>query len=339
MPTMADVAKRAGVAVSTVSYALSGTRPVSETTKQRILQAITELGYHPNVLARGLASKHTRVIALLFPALVRGLSQVQLEFVNAAADVASQRGYALLLWTSPNEDGEILRLTKEGLVEGLILMEITLHDPRVETLKALAYPFCMIGHGENNDGISFVDFDFDRATCLCVQHLAKLGHRAIAHLVYSPVPLEQAYGPAVRSLDGARTAMEENGIQGIVQLCEASPQSAYKAMQMLLEEHPSMTSAVVASDVLCTGAIQALHERGLHIPEDFSLVAILSSRLAEMMLPALTSVELPATEMGRIGAELLIRRLEEGEQPPIQMILPAALTIRQSTAPPKNQSF
>jgi DNA-binding LacI/PurR family transcriptional regulator len=257
---------------------------------------------------------------------------MQLEFVNAAAGIAGRRGYALLLWTSPDEDQEILRLTKEGLVEGLILMEIRLQDPRVETLKALGYPFCMIGHCQDSDGISYVDFDFDQATRLCVQHLAGLGHHHIACLVYSPVPIEMGYGPAVRSLQGLQASTAEHDMQSVVRLCEATTHAAYETMRTLLDEHPSLTGVVVTSEVLGAGAMQAIREKALRIPEDFSVVVITSSHLAEMMTPPLTGVELPATEMGRIGAELLIRRLEDGKQPPTQLILPAALTVRHSTA-------
>jgi DNA-binding LacI/PurR family transcriptional regulator len=305
---MDDVARRAGVALSTVSYALSGKRPVSEETKQRIFKAIDELGYHPNLLARGLASRRTKVIALLFPALVEGLSEVQLEFVTSAAAVASQQGYALLLWTSPGEDQEILRLTREGLIEGLVLMEIRLHDPRVDTLLDLGYPFTMIGHCQDNHDISFVDFDFDRAVHLCVEHLADLGHSHIALLPYSPVALELGYGPAVR----------ERG---------------YGEMHALLDEHPSPSALVIANDVLYFGAVQALSERDLRIPEDFSIVAITSRRMAEMTTPTLTSAEMPAAEMGHIGTELLIRRLEGEEEQPTQLLLPAKLTIRRSSGP------
>lgn len=336
MPTMADVAKRAGVAVSTVSYALSGARPVSEKTRQRIMAAIAELGYHPNILARGLASKRTRVIALLFPSVIGGFSQVQLEFVNAAAEIASQQGYALLLWTSPREDGEILRLTREGLIEGLVLMEIQLHDPRVEVLKRLGYPFCMIGHTEHNEGISFVDFDFEQAMHLCTEYLYELGHRNIAFLVYSPVSLESGYGPAVRSLAGARAACEEMGLPFIVRICEADTRATYQATRELLENHPSLTAAVYTSDVHYSGIMQAIHERGLRIPGDFSVVSIMSSQFAEMMTPPITTVDLPAAEMGRIGTDLLIRRLVGDKDPPIQLILPPRLTVRQSTSVPRH---
>jgi DNA-binding LacI/PurR family transcriptional regulator len=334
---MADVAKRAGVAVSTVSYALSGVRPVAEGTRQRILAAIAELGYHPNLLARGLAGKHTRVVALLYPSVVRGLSQVQLEFVNAAAQVASERNYALLLWTSPGEDGEILRLTKEGLVEGLILMEIKLHDPRVETLRTLGYPFCLIGHTQYNEGISFVDFDFDGAMHQATRHLSALGHRDIAYLIHSPVPIEQGYGPAVRSLAGVQAAAAENGIRATVFVLEATTQAAYETTRALLEDNPSPTAAVTTSDALCTGIMQAVRDHGLAIPDGFSIGAVLTSRFAEAMSPPITAVELPVAEMGRIGADILINRLEGGEHPPTQLVLPPQLTIRQSTAAPRQR--
>jgi DNA-binding LacI/PurR family transcriptional regulator len=330
---MDDVARRAGVALSTVSYALSGKRPVSEETKQRIFKAIDELGYHPNLLARGLASRRTKVIALLFPALVEGLSEVQLEFVTSAAAVASQQGYALLLWTSPGEDQEILRLTREGLIEGLVLVEIRLHDPRVDTLLDLGYPFTMIGHCQDNHDISFVDFDFDRAVHLCVEHLSDLGHSHIAFLPYSPVALELGYGTAVRSVKAFQAAVESKGLQGVVRVCGAIRERGYGEMHALLDEHPSPSALVIANDVLYFGAVQALSERGLRIPEDFSIVAITSRRMAEMTTPTLTSAEMPAAEMGRIGTELLIRRLEGEEEQPTQLLLPAKLTIRRSSGP------
>jgi DNA-binding LacI/PurR family transcriptional regulator len=333
MPTMADVAKRAGVAVSTVSYALSGVRPVAEATRQRIMAAIAELDYHPNLLARGLAGQRTRIIALLFPSVIRGLSQVQLEFVNAAVQVASQHGYAFLLWTSPSEDGEILRLTKEGLVEGLLLMEIRLHDPRVEMLKALGYPFCMIGHTADNAGISFVDFDFDAAARLSIHHLYDLGHRDIACFIYSPYAIELGYGPAVRTSQGIAAACEGLGLSPVVRICEANIEATYQAASEVLQHYPSVTAAVFNSDLQSSGILQAIRQRHLHIPEDFSVVAITSSRFADLIASPLTVVDLPAAEMGRIATELLIRLLRDQEHQPSQILLAPELIVRSSSGP------
>ena len=123
MPTMTDVARRAGVAVSTVSYALNGTRPISEATRQRIFDAIEELGYKPHALARGLASKRSRLIALLFPNSERGLGYTELEFVTSAASTAKENQYSLVLWVYDVHDLAGLRqLVQQRLVDGVIVM-------------------------------------------------------------------------------------------------------------------------------------------------------------------------------------------------------------------------
>src|SRR5512135_3695283 len=114
MPTMADVARRAGVTLSTVSHALSGKRPVSPETKQRILQAMAELDYQPHALARGLATKHSGIVALLLPPALRSLVESQFIFVASAAEAVRKMGYNLLLWTAPADDMEILRMVQQG---------------------------------------------------------------------------------------------------------------------------------------------------------------------------------------------------------------------------------
>src|SRR5438874_12294900 len=146
---MADIARRAGVSLSTVSHAISGKRPISEETKQRIFQVMAELDYQPNALARGLATRRSKIIALLVPFLMKGLLEAQFEFVTSAAEAASNMGYSLVLWMSPPDDMAVLRLTQQGFIDGMILMEIKLADSRVEMLKERNYPFSMIGRCEN----------------------------------------------------------------------------------------------------------------------------------------------------------------------------------------------
>jgi DNA-binding LacI/PurR family transcriptional regulator len=164
MSTMAEVARRAGVALSTVSYVLSGKRPVSEETRKRVLRIIAEMDYHPSRLARRLARGRSKAIALLMPAADRQLRDSELDFIVSAADAACRSEYGLLLWTAPSEESAILRLIEDGFVEGLIVMEVALHDPRVEVLKKRGYPFTMIGRCECNDGPSFVDLDLEHST-------------------------------------------------------------------------------------------------------------------------------------------------------------------------------
>ncbi len=215
MPTMLDVAKRAGVALSTVSYALTGTRPVSEATRLRIFAAMEELGYHPNLMARSLSTKRSRIIGLLIPSDMHGaLDVMQSNFVASAVRVASRRSYGLLVWTLPEEEFDVRRMIQEGMVEGLLLMEVKLHDERVAKLRSSSYPFALIGHCAENAGISYVDFDFAAALRLAVQHLAELGHTSIAFVNFAEHALAAGYGPAVRSTGGFHAAVAEFGITG-----------------------------------------------------------------------------------------------------------------------------
>jgi len=332
MATIVDVARKAGVSVSTVSYALSGTRPVRAETRQRILQAIEELDYHPNLLARGLVSKRTKIIALLYPAFCGDyLDDVQLEFIASVANMATYYRYGLLLVTSPSGEKDIQRFIKEKLVDGLVLMEVQLHDPRVALMKERGYPFSLIGHCETNEGISFVDLDFYAALQMCVNHLAGLNHQEIAF-----VPKFEDYAGVllhyiIESVRGFTSTVAELGIKGTIRGSQPTIQCGYETMMKLLDEQPGLTAVIAGSDPIYTGVIQALSERGLVVPGDFSTIGILSQRLAERYIPKVTTITIPSDQMGRLGTEFLIKKLEGQEREPQQVILAPELTVRQST--------
>ena len=335
MSTMSDVAERAGVSLSTVSYVLSGKRAISEPTRQRVLAAIDELDFHPNELGRALASQRSNTIALLFPALTRGIGELHLEFVTSAAESAAKHGYSFLLSISPDEDEEAVRLARRGFTDGLILMEIKLQDARAELLRHRRFPFAMIGHREDNDGISFVDVDFVHAAREALRYLASLGHCRVAFLGASDQLMAVGYGPAVRSLAGFTQAIAEFGLEGTWHPCDASPRAAYAVVEELLRKSPEVTALVTAHHEASGGMMQAARELGRRIPADLSVVAMTSPRQAETFTPLLTTMDFPAAEMGRLGAELVIRQLETegGEAEPIHRLLRAELTVRQSSGP------
>jgi DNA-binding LacI/PurR family transcriptional regulator len=334
MATMADIAAKAGVSLSTVSYALSGKRPVSDQTRRRILAAMDELDYQPHALARGLRARRSRTIALLFPAsLAKGLIETQLEFVTSAAEVSSQQGYGLLLWTSPTEAEELRDMTRRGIIDGLILMEIRLYDPRVAMLKKWNYPFVMIGRCADNDGLDFVDLDFDHALRLCIRHLVDLGHRHIALVNYGAALLEAGYGPAVRFQSSFENATAEYDLQGSAYPTESTPQDGYAMTRTLLGDDPLVSAIVTVNERAIGGITRALLDQGYHIPDDISLVAVASPWRAEAATPALTTVDFPAAEQGRIAAEMLIGRLEGRTDSPGQIIVQAKLSARQSSGP------
>jgi DNA-binding LacI/PurR family transcriptional regulator len=330
---MLDVAKRANVALSTVSYALNATRPVSEETRQRIFKAMEELGYRPHAMARGLASKRSRIIALLFPAPERGLGITELEFVTNAADAARENGYNLVLWPSEMHDPEELRrFTQQGLVDGVIVMEVRLNDERINLLREIGFPFSMIGRCGNTDGLGYADIDFNQTMKEAVKYLAGLGHKQIAFLNQSQSAFEAGYGPVVRTQAEFTQAIQAAGLEGVARFCRPSPQAGYEGINEILAECPNLTALISMNERAIPGVMQAMADRGWRIPDDFSLIVIASSaRMAEMITPALTTSDILAAELGRMGVELLIQQLEGEVREPHQELVACRLVVRGST--------
>jgi DNA-binding LacI/PurR family transcriptional regulator len=330
---MYDVARRANVAVSTVSYALSGTRPVSAETAARIRQAIEELGYRPNALARGLASKRSRNIALIFPALERGLGITEMEFVSSAAETASENGYHLVLWSTPIDDTELLtQLTRQGLVDGVVIMEVHLDDVRIDLLRRAGVPFCMIGRTADCATDSYADIDFAQATRDAVRHLAALGHRRIGFVNHSRASYDAGYGPSVRAAEGFTVAAEEAGVAQVSRFCADSPAAGRQLWQELVHDEPELTALVVMNELAGAGVLAGITEQGRRVPGDYSILSIASSqRVAEMTYPRLTTLQPPSAELGRLGVQTLIDKLTERSGPLVQKLLPCTLVVREST--------
>jgi DNA-binding LacI/PurR family transcriptional regulator len=339
LSTMLDVAKRANVSLSTVSYALSGTRPISEETRRRITVAMEELGYRPHPLARGLASKRSRILAILFPAIERGLGITELEFVASAAHAASMNGYHLVVWSAEtNDPDELHQLTQQGLVDGVILMEVHVNDRRVNLLRESGFPFSMIGRcDDDHDG--YVDIDFNQTIHEALEYLSRLGHTNIAFLNQSQKSYDAGYGPVVRTKDSFEEYVRSSGLKGVMRFCHPSPQAGYETFKSLLQEFPDLTAVVSMNDRATPGIMRAIIENGWKIPDDFSLVALVSSvRMAEMMVPKLTTMEPPSAELGRIATELLIKHLEgKGDGNP-RILIPCRLVMGESSGPCRRNS-
>jgi DNA-binding LacI/PurR family transcriptional regulator len=334
MTTMADIARRAGVSVSTVSYVLSGKRPISEETRERVLAEIRRSNFQPNAAGRALASRRSRTIALLYPVETFGLTRMPLEFVISAAEEAGRQGYALLVSTSSAEDEEILSKLQRGAVDGVIVMEVALHDPRVELLREREVPFTMIGHCADNTGLSYVDLDFPQAVEEAVAHLHDLGHRRVALVDRTTDESAFGYGPSVRSRAGFRDSIDRREMVGRHFPCATGADDGARVTRDLLAAHPDTTAIVSLNTEALGGIYSAIRERDMSIPADFSVVAITSPRIAEFMVPQLTSVDFPAALMGRMGVEFLVRQLEGGPSTDIEpCLLQSTITVRQSTGP------
>jgi len=332
---MLDVAKRAKVSLSTVSYALNGTRPISEETRQRIAEAIEELGYRPHPLARGLASKRSRILALLFPTLERGLGVTELDFFTSAAAAARQNDYHLVLWSvDVNDSQELMELAQQGLADGVILMEVHMNDERVALLHQLDFPFSMMGRCREEENTNYVDIDFDQTVRDTINYLSKLGHTHIGFINQSKEIYENGYGPVVRIQNAFISISQDLGLHGFSRFCQRTPQDGYETCQKFIDANPDMTALIVMNDRALPGVMRAVADRGWQIPSDFSLVSIVSSeRMAEMMNPPITTMDPPSADMARLAVELLIEKLEGRQRETSQVLLPCKLVVRGSSGP------
>jgi DNA-binding LacI/PurR family transcriptional regulator len=335
LTTMNDVAKRASVALSTVSYAINGTRPITEETRQRIFQAMDELEYHPHALARGLASKHSRILALLFPTIERGLGITELDFFTGAAAAARKNGYHLVLWSADGNDSkELQELAQQGLVDGVILMEVHLNDERVALMRQMNFPFSMMGQCSKPENTNYADIDFEQTIRDTIHYLRELGHNCIGFINQSEGVFENGYGPVVRTQNAFESIIQNFGLQGASRFCYANPQAGYETCQEFIAAQPDMTALIVMNDRAIPGVMRAIADHGWHIPSDFSLVSIVSSeRIAEMMTPPLTTMDPPSADMARLAVELLIGQLEGHQLELTQVLLPCRLIVRGSSGP------
>lgn len=330
--TIADVARHAGVSVSTVSYVLSGKRAISQTTSTRVHASIRALGFHPHAGARSLASNRSSVIALVLP-LRQGMHlPVLMQFATAVVTSARSHDHDVLLVTADEGPAGLRRVAAGAMVDGLVLMDVEMHDPRVPTLRQLDRPSVLIGLPVDWAGLTCVDLDFHRAGAICVRHLADLGHREIALLGAPEVVYQRDTGYAHRTRDGFLETAEALGLSAIAQPCEEAADAAKEAVTALLTEHPNLTGLVVHNEAAVAHVLDALRSEGKRVPEDMSVVAICPDELAERSHPTLSSVQIPADEVGRQAVELLMAKLNDRE-PPAITLLPPVLTPRDSSFP------
>jgi len=336
MATISDVARVAGVSVSTVSYTINGSRPISEATRLRVFAAMDALSYQPHAMARGLASKRSRILGLHFPMEDRGLGFTELEFVVGAADTAFAGGYHLILSPLMSEQPrELLQLTQQGLVDGVILMEVLQDDPRVEALRALRFPFAMIGRCADNRGIDYVDTDFESTMSDAVCYLAALGHTSLAYITQSHQTFDSGYGPVVRTCATFTQALLQHDIAGAIYFCGASAADGNAILRTIFEEQPAVTALLAMNDRALVGIVQGLDDLGYSLPADISLVTLVSSmRIGELFRPPVTTFAVPSSEMARLGVELLIDRLENPAHPIRQLLIPCTMVDQGSAAAP-----
>lgn len=330
-----EIARRAGVSRSTVSYALSGKRAVSDATRRRILQVIEEAGYQPNASARALAEGRTRTIGLVIPPAGPRLTPIQLGFVADVVAAAARRELDVLLSPSGGEhDRSFERMISGRRVDGVILMEVRLKDARAARLRESGLPFVSIGHTADAADGCWVDLDYEGLVANCVHHLADLGHRAIA-LVNRPQEfLDSGYGPARRALDGFTAAAAARALTAVPLCCPDEAMAGETCTEDLLAAHPRITGIVTINEAALPGMERALRTLGRAIPGRFSVTGVVGRHWAEEFHPPLTAAEVPTSDMAEHAVRLLAERMAQPDAPARNVLLTPPVFLRHSTAPP-----
>ncbi|MCX7670553.1 MAG: LacI family transcriptional regulator [Anaerolineae bacterium] len=333
--TIADVAAYAGVTKSTVSHALSGKRPVSAETRARIEQAIEALGYRPHPVAQRLATGQSRAIGFVYPLYGLEFSGLEMKFIAAAASIINQSDYAFVLLTPPDRRGDnLMRFIQSGLLDGVILMQVRLHDARVEALRRADLPFVLIGRCQDNTGLTFIDLDIDLALRLCVDHLAALGHRHLAYLHLDDPEL----GFSARATQAYVAACAAHGLAVEMAACDLTADSGADVAADLLTRRPEITALIVWNDLAAWGAIQMARHLGRRVPNDLSVICFDRTTIANVMSLQPTAIDIRPREMAAEAARLLLAQLEGKMREPVQILLEPKLLAGDTTAAPGSRT-
>ena len=332
-PTSADVAARAGVSRTTVSFVLND-RPgtsISPQTRRRVLDAATELGYHPHASARGLAGGKSHILGFV---LRQSAEQVAgdgtlAETLSGLAAAARTAGFRVMVEPLDPSDGSYDALLRAQHADGLVVSGPRVDDAGLATLAADGFPIVLQGSLAGIDAPS-VDVDNVSGARRAVEHLIGLGWRRIGCITNAPL----AYTAAQERLDGYRSALEAAGLpfdETLVEEADFDAGSGHRAMARLLAR-ARPEAVFVASDVVAFGAVAAIREAGLRVPDDISVVGFDDIALAGFFDPPLTTVRLPAYDLGMAAGTALLDRVA-GRPVPDRTLLPTELIVRSSTAP------
>jgi LacI family transcriptional regulator len=329
--TLKDVARLAGVDRSVVSRIINNdpNLNIRPQTRLRVQQTIDKLGYRPNAAARSLRTARAYMFGLLIPDFA---NPVYAEIITGAERAAGELGYALMTASSAGVRFALphyLELIGQGRVDGLLFAgEETGHE--LEQLRASNIPWVLVNR-RTEGSHRYVILDDERAGHITVDHLVALGHTRIAHLA-GPAGADTAHRRRAGYLS-AMTAAELATTPDLISHADYTPAGGATAMHDLLSAPQPPTAVFVANVASAVGALHAIHDRGLSVPRDISVIAVHDMPLASHLVPALTTVRMPLEQLGHRALQLLAQR--EPTEPITETVTePVELIVRQSTAPP-----
>jgi len=279
-----------------------------------------------------VAKRQLKTAILVEPAL-EGHVQRELE----AALGVEEAGYSINIITKAMSDSDLLAIFRSRQADAVILLEVLTDDERAEVLRRHGYPFVMVGHRVDSEGMSFVDVDLRHGIDVALEHLAGLGHRRIGFLSLDPVVDGKTYGYATWALQVYEQACERMGLDDLAAIGGLTPDDMSEVAQQLIGQHADITAFIALQDQSVIGLLRAARALDLRVPDDLSIVGMTTEPMAEIATPPLTTVGFPEHEMGRTAARLLLDLIDSGQSTSEQVFVKPKLTVRESTASPRTR--
>ena len=328
--TIYDVAREANVSMATVSRVVNGNPNVKPTTRKKVLEVINRLGYRPNAVARGLASKKTTTVGVIIPDIS---SIFFAELARGIEDIATMYKYNIILSNSDQNEEKELHLLNTMLgkqVDGIVFMSGNITQNHIEEFQKSHSPIVLAGSIEQTGTIPSVNIDYEKATYDAVQSFIENGHKEIGLVIG---PLREPINRDMK-LEGYKKALnnfnipfrEEYVVEG-----DYTYDSGIEAIEKLLELQNRPTALFVASDEMALGVIHGAQDKGLIIPKDLEVITSDNTRLSLMVRPQLTSVVQPLYDIGAVAMRLLTKLMDKESVSEQVVILPHRIEKRDST--------
>nr|WP_315362759.1 LacI family DNA-binding transcriptional regulator [Cytobacillus firmus] len=312
--TIRDVAREAGVSVATVSRYLNNNGYISQKAEMKIREVMERLNYHPNEIARGLAKKKTRTIALIIPDITNPFFP---ELVVAIEEVAKSKGYSIILVNTQAgdmDDNHFWKQLQNRYVDGFILASFEMSEKVVKAIEKLKIPFVRIDRAAENNTFDSIGLDNYKGAKLAVDHLIEVGCKKIAHISGPgsfPPSSERKRGYVETVMDRAM----RNGIASpedsvIVYEGDFTLESGKLLTQILMNEHKDVDGIFLGNDLMAIGCLKALKLMGYQVPKEVAIIGFDGIKLTEMVEPEISTIEQPIYDIGVVSTNKLIRKIE-----------------------------
>ncbi|WZL71598.1 LacI family DNA-binding transcriptional regulator [Clostridiaceae bacterium 35-E11] len=328
--TIKDVARKAGVSISTVSRVINNSKPVSSEIRQKVLKVIEETGYTPNPVARSLVMRKSQLIGVVVPDISNAFIG---EILSGIEEIGKMYGYDIILCSTYGDVEQELRylnLLTAKQVEGIIFMTWKLEDRLVAYLVDTDIPVVLINRNTSKLHIPSVSIDNFKAAYEMTTYLIENGHKNIA-LIRNSLDLD-AFGLA--QYKGYKKALQEHGIEvdeNLVKYGHFKLEKSYEIVQNYVNNNTLPTAIFATSDVMAIGAINCLLDNGYKVPDDVSVVGFNDIKLASIYRPNLTTIHQPLYDIGAVAIRMIVKKINNEEIDSDIVILPHKLVERKSS--------